>query len=233
MTTWMDFGFSSKSVVFETRATARLLGYFLWADCYVLFEIVYCISNRVGSKIESPLDSVVGDWEDHDDFVYVGCKLTVNWNWIKWFEKRICCSNHQPKGNAYVYSIFGLYFLEQVRMCLVVIGGEISQKWKWLFFSVVATRLSCKAMCSITAKQHKCRYLVLKRNFQNVAACFALFTVVETSRFIGWKVNTLFVSTCGRIHISDSFSYFVIHAQFFLSIIGWLSRDFIAQLFVV
>ena len=107
------------------------------------------------------------------------------------------------------------------------------QKWRWFSFFVIATRLSGKAMCSITAKQHNCRFLVLKRNIQNVAAGFALLTVVETSRFIGWKVNTLFVSTCGTIHISDNLSHFVVHTQFFLSIFGWLKWDFIEQSFVV
>ena len=69
-------------------------------------------------------------------------------------------------------------------MSMVVIGGEISSKKEMVFF-VVATRISCKTMCNVTAKQHICRLLSLKRNFQNVAASFALFTVVETSRFIG------------------------------------------------
>ena len=36
-----------------------------------------------------------------------------------------------------------------------------------------------------TTKQHNCQFLLLKRNIQNVTAGFALFTVVETSRFIG------------------------------------------------
>ena len=93
-------------------------------------------------------------------------------------------------GNGYVYSIFELIltFFVQVRMCLVVIGGEISskmEKWRWLFFFVVATRLFCKIMFTVAAKQHNCRFLVLKRNIQNVAAGFALFTVVEASRFVG------------------------------------------------
>ena len=70
-------------------------------------------------------------------------------------------------------------------MCLVMIGGEISTKKRWFFFFAVAARLSCETMCSVAAKQHKCRFLVLKRNIQNVAASFALFTVLETSRLIG------------------------------------------------
>ena len=124
-------------------------------------------------------------------------------------------------------------FLVQVRMCVVVIGGEFSSKMEMAFFFVISTQLSGKAMCSITAKQHNCRFLVLKRNIQNVAAGFALFTVVETSRFIGWKVNTLFVSTCGTIHISDNLSHFVVHTQFIFSKFGWLKWDFIEQSFVV
>ena len=69
-------------------------------------------------------------------------------------------------------------------MCLVVIGGEISSEKEMVFF-LVATRLSCKAMCSITKKQQYCLFLVPKKNYQNVAASFALFKVVETVRFIG------------------------------------------------
>ena len=61
-------------------------------------------------------------------------------------------------------------------------------------------------MCTVTAKQHNCRFLVLKMNIQNVAAGFALFTVVETARFIGLNVNTLIISTRGTIHISDRLS---------------------------
>ena len=62
---------------------------------------------------------------------------------------------------------------------------KFHQNWRWLLFLVVATRLSCKTMCTVTAKQRKCRLLVLNTNIQNVAAGFALFTVVETSSFIG------------------------------------------------
>ena len=66
---------------------------------------------------------------------------------------------------------------------------------------------------------------------QNIAAGVALFTVVEIGRFFGWKVNTLFNSTCWTKHISNSLD--VVHAQFFLSIFGWLKWDFIEQLFVM
>ena len=72
------------------------------------------------------------------------------------------------------------------------LAEKFLQKWRWFFFFVVATRLSNKTMCTVIAKQHNCRFFVLKRNIQNVAAGLALFTVVETSRFIGWKVNTFF-----------------------------------------
>ena len=61
--------------------------------------------------------------------------------------------------------------------------------WRKNFFKngdgFSATRLSCKTMCAVTAKQQNCRFLVHERNIRNVAAGFALFTVVETSRFIG------------------------------------------------
>ena len=96
---------------------------------------------------------------------------------------------------------------------------------------VVATTLFCKTLCSITTKPHNCQFLVLKRKIQNVTAGLALFGVEETSRFIGWNVNTLFTSTCWTVHISNSLD--VVHTQFFLFIFGWLKWDFFEQLFVV
>ena len=95
------------------------------------------------------------------------------------------------------------------------------QKWGWFFFLVVATRLSCETLCIISAKQHNCRVLVLERNVQNVAAGSALLAVVETSRFIGLNVNTLFISTCWTMHIFNSPSYFVVHRCFFLYFVDW------------
>ena len=105
------------------------------------------------------------------------------------------------------------------------------QKRRWFFLFVVAYTLFCKTMSTVTTKQHICRFLILKRNIQNVAAGFALFTVVETSRFIGWNVNTLFISTCWTIHISNSLD--VVHTQFCPPIFGWLKWEFFEQLFVV
>ena len=50
-------------------------------------------------------------------------------------------------------------------LSLVVIGGELFQKMEIIFF-VIATRLSGKAMCSNTAKQHNCWFLVHNRKNQ-------------------------------------------------------------------
>ena len=112
------------------------------------------------------------------------------------------------------------------------LAKELFQKWRCIFFFVVATRLFCKTLCTVTAKQHNCRFLVLKRNIQTVAAGFELFTVAKTSHFTGRNVNTLFISTCWTIHISDSLSYIVVHTQIFLSRFGWLNRDIKYYLFV-
>ena len=76
-------------------------------------------------------------------------------------------------------------FLEQVRMCLVVIGGQIASKLEMVFLFHSRDSRSCNEICSITTKQHNCWFLVPKRNVKNVAAGFALFTVVEPCRFIG------------------------------------------------
>ena len=122
-------------------------------------------------------------------------------------------------GKEQVYSIFGFNL---VFLCgWLWLAEKFLQKRRWFSFFVVTTRLSCKTMCTITAKQHNCRFLVLKWNIQNMAAAFALFTVVETSRFISCNVNTLFNSTCWTIHISDSLLYFVVHTQFFLYLVDW------------
>ena len=56
-------------------------------------------------------------------------------------------------------------------------------------------------MCSNTAKQHICRFLVRKRNIQNVAAGFALFTIEETRHFIGLNVNTFDFYMLGNTHL--------------------------------
>ena len=153
----------------------------------------------------------------------------------KWFEKWICCSTHQPIGNGYFYSIFGLIltFFGAIRMCLVVIGGETSSKKAMAFLFRSRDSFFCEKMCTVLAKQHNCRFLVLKTNIQNVVAGVALFTVVETSRYIGWNVNLNFNSSCWTKHISDSLSYFVVHTQFFLSTFGWLKRGIRYYLFVV
>ena len=116
------------------------------------------------------------------------------------------------------------------------LAEKFLQKWRWLFFFVVATRLSCKTMCTVTAKQQNCRFLVLKRHIQNVAAGFVLLTVVKISRFVRWNVNTLLISTCWTIHISDSLSYFVVHRQcFFLYLVDWngiLSNSLLGTKFI-
>ena len=65
------------------------------------------------------------------------------------------------------------------------LAEEFLQKW-WMLFLVVATRLSCKTMCTITTKQHNSWFLVLRRIFQNVTVGFTLLTVVETRRFYFW-----------------------------------------------
>ena len=86
------------------------------------------------------------------------------------------------------------------------------QKWRWFF--VVTTRVNNE-----TTKQRNCRFLLLKRNIQNVTAGIALFTVVETSRFIGWNVNTLW--TCWTVHISDSLYVVHTHNYFFPILVDW------------
>ena len=82
----------------------------------------------------------------------------------------------------HIWTLFNLFWLGLGCLWLWL-AEKFLQKWRWLFFFVGATRLSCKKMRTVTAKQHKCRFLVLKTNIQNVVAGFALFTVVETSRF--------------------------------------------------
>ena len=121
----------------------------------------------------------------------------------------------------HIWTQFNLFWLK-FGCAWLWLAEKFLQKKRWFFFSVFATRVSYRTMGTVTAKQHNCQFLLLKRNIQNVAARFALFTVVETGRFIGWNVNTFFISTCWTKHISDSLSYFVVYTQFFLSIFGWL-----------
>ncbi len=105
------------------------------------------------------------------------------------------------------------------------LAEKILHKWRWFFFFAVANRLSCKTIFTINTKLHKCRFLVLERSIHNVTTGFALFPVVKTSRFTGWCKNTLLISTCWTIHISNNLLYFVVQTQFFLSIFDWLKWD--------
>ena len=129
----------------------------------------------------------------------------------------------------YIWTNFNL-FLPRFGCAWCWLAEKLLQKWRLFFFFVVATRFCCKAMCSIATKQHNCRFLVLETNIQIVAAGFALFTVGEISRFIGWNVSTLFISTCWTIHIYNRLN--VVWARFFISIFGWLKWDINEQLFV-
>ena len=125
--------------------------------------------------------------------------------------------NHKGKSFHLFWFRFGWAWLW--------LAEKFFQKCRWPLFFVVATRLSCKKLCTITAKQHCCRFLVLKRNIQNVAAGFALFRVVGTSPFIGWNINAVSISTCWARHISNSLLYIVVHTQFFLALFGCLKWE--------
>ena len=159
----------------------------------------------------------------------VDCWLKLNkmiWNLNKWLKSS---TNGKRIRLFHIWTLFNLFWF-RFRCAWLWLAEKFLQKWRWFFCFVVATRLSCKTMCTVTAKQHNCRLLVLKRNIQNVAASFALFTVVETSRFIGWNVNTRFISTRWTTHISDSLD--VVHTQFFFSIFGWLKWEVIVVCWV-
>ena len=87
-------------------------------------------------------------------------------------------NRHEQAIKGMIFFIFWVL----VWMCLLVIGRETSSKKEVVFF-VVATQFFCKAMCTITTKQHYCRFLIPKRIIQRVRAGFALSTVVETGNF--------------------------------------------------
>ena len=99
---------------------------------------------------------------------YMKFWLTVSTNGVS---TRLC----HKRNNFY------LFWFKFGCACLWL-AEKVLQKWRW-FFSVVATRLFCQTMFTITTRQHDCRFLVLQRIIENVAAGFALFTVVETSPF--------------------------------------------------
>ena len=164
------------------------------------------------------------------------CKVTVSWvavdcrlklNKMNWKLNMLPKSSTNRKRIRlfHIWTQFNLFWC-RFGFPWNWLAERFLQKRRWFFF-VVATRVFCKTMCTVTTKQHKCPFLVLKGNVQNVAASFALFTVVEASCFIGWNVNKLFVSTCWTTHISNSLLYFVVHTKFFLFIFGWLKWDII------
>ena len=81
-------------------------------------------------------------------------------------------------GKTFVFS--GL-----VWMCLVVIGRETSSKMVMGFLFHNHDLLSCKAMCTITTKQHNYLFLLLDTNIQHVRAGFALSTIIDMGSFVG------------------------------------------------
>ena len=90
-------------------------------------------------------------------------------------------------------------------------SGVLDGEWRinffkiiCLFFFAITTRLSWKAICTISTTHHTCRFLVLKRKIQDVRASVALSTVVETGIFVDWKQNLLFVWACRTKHISNN-----------------------------
>ena len=94
---------------------------------------------------------------------------------------------YQPMGNRHNYATNGENFTFFGSRSGVVDCDcrKFFSKIRWVFIFVVTFRLFDKAMCAIATKKHKCRFLVLEGNIQNVAAGSALFTVVEITRFIG------------------------------------------------
>ena len=96
-------------------------------------------------------------------------------------------------------------------MCLDVIGGEISSEKEMAF--LFRSRDSSFLQNNVY-HHHQTIYLSVfgpqKEFSKQVATGFTLFAAIETSRFIGWKVNTLFVSKCWTIHISNIVLYIFI-----------------------
>ena len=157
-------------------------------------------------------------------WVAVDCRLKLNKMIWKMNMSLKSSANRKPIRLLHIWTHFNPFWF-RFGCAWLWLAKKFLQIWRWLLFSVVATRLSWKTMCTVTDKQHNCWFMVPKRNTQNISEGVARFTVAETSHFIGWNVNTLFVSTCWKIHISDSLSYFVVHTQLFLSIFGWLKWD--------
>ena len=182
-------------------------------------QIFHAQSHWIWSKAEIPLNTVVADWKN------AALIKTSSWKNENLNEVLVTVSTNEVSTGLYHKWNYFCLFWFGFGCTWIWLSEKFLQIWRWFFFFVLATRLSCKTLCTVTAKQHSFRFLVLKRNIQNVAASFALITVVETSRFIGWKVNTLFISTCGTIRISNSLLYFVVHTHFFLSKFSWLKLD--------
>ena len=89
-------------------------------------------------------------------------------------------------GCGHDYAIKGMIFafLAQVRLCMIVIGGEICSQMEKSFLFRSRDSPFLQSNVYISAKQN-CRFLLREKDIQNVAAGFALFTVLEPRRFIG------------------------------------------------
>ena len=122
----------------------------------------------------------------------------------------------------HIWTHFSL-FLVRVRIRLQLIGGEISSKMGMVF--LFHSRDSSFMQNNVYRRHRQTTnssVLVLKRNIQNVAAGFALLTVVETGRFIASNLNTLFISTfCQYTSPIAARTLLSTHNSFSLYLVDW------------
>ena len=97
--------------------------------------------------------------------IIIFCKFTVSWvavdcrlklNKMIWKLNMLLKSTANRKGTElfHIWNQFS-FFWWGFGFAWNWLGEKFLQKWRWFFFFVVATCLSSKTMCTVTAKQHK------------------------------------------------------------------------------
>ena len=147
------------------------MGQFLGNYCCSLDGIFRCQTDRIWTKVKRLLDTVVGDWENQADFLWI--EIVKNRTIIEYM---VCM--YRPIGIRYNFAVKGLI--------LAFFGaGSVVVDCDWSrYFVPRGTSKFCKAMYTISNKYSQCWFLFLNRNVKHMTARMALFPDIETKSFL-------------------------------------------------
>ena len=120
-------GLFFKILVCETTTISKLQKEFLGTYCFFMDKIFCNQSNCIWSKVKRQFNSVVGDWEKHPALRQTGSVWNKNGN-----ELLFNCINQLGVDTNMPFMEW--LFLVQVRVWLIVIGGEKTSKMEEFYY---------------------------------------------------------------------------------------------------